>query len=252
MIAVVFSRDPVAKGVARILGLSGLLTSSGLEVRKAGEVVHAAHGGDSTEFEQGWEEALAEAGALHLIFISRHEMAKPRPMLTAHAPGAEGGASMAYAELKSWLLRRICAEAPEGYECAMEATHHEPNTAKLSATFVEVGSSEAQWGDERALEALASAVADLASFKPSGAPVAMSVGDLHYSLLTDEVLRGEIDLGHVIRKDLATPSLIDLAFEKHVARPRKVVFYRKSLRNPLRQEVAEALRRLPAEVEPRG
>jgi D-aminoacyl-tRNA deacylase len=247
VIAVVFSRDPVAKAVAKALGLTDLLTA-GLSTRRVGDLIYVAHGGDSTELWSNWEEQLAGMGVEHVVVLSRHEMARPRPMVTAHTPGV-GELSVAYAELKSWLLREACAERPEGYDCSAEATHHEPDSRKLSVTFLEVGSTEAEWGDERAARALARAVAELPSFKPSGAATAMAVGDLHYSMLTGPILEGRLDVGHIIRKDVATPELAAKAFYKHINKPSRVVFFKKSFKAPLRGEILSALQKLGVEID---
>lgn len=247
MIAVVFSRDPVARAVARALGLIDII-SAGFSMRRIGDLIYVAHGGDSTELWSNWEEQLAGAGVEHVVVLSRHEMAKPRPIITAHTPGV-GELSVAYAELKSWLLRESCAERPEGYDCSAEATHHEPDSNKLSVTFLEVGSTESEWSDERAAKALARAITELSGFKPSGAATAMAIGDLHYSMLTAAVLEGRLDIGHVIRKDVATAELAAKAYYKHVNKPARVVFFKKSFKAPLRGEILGALQRLGAEIE---
>jgi len=240
VMAIAISKDPVARGVARELGLAGSPGASYLSTAKMGDVLVLFYDGDSVEPPP--EEALKALGVSHLVVPSRHEMARPRPMLTAHTPGTAPSLSVAHAGLKSWLLRRICSERPEDFDCALEATHHAPNTEEISVTFVEVGSTEREWRDRRALRALASALGELPRFEARAPPV-MSVGDLHYSLLTAEVVDGAVDVGHVVHKDVATADLAVRAFMKHVTRPRKVVVYRKSLKGPVRRDVMDALAR---------
>ena len=248
MIALVVSRDPVARGVAKILGLDAAPGAAAFSLARRGEIAAVIHNGDSTEVPP--EDELRRLGIDHLVVPSRHEMARPRPMLTVHTSGTAPSLSVAYAGLKSWLFRRICLERPEGYDCEIEATHHEPNTEHLSVTFVEVGSTEREWSDERALRTLASALEDLTDFKPSGAPVVMSVGDLHYSLLKREVLNG-VDIGHVIHKDVADVDLTLRALSKHVEAPRVVVIYKKSLKGAVRRGVLDALRERGVELDVR-
>jgi D-aminoacyl-tRNA deacylase len=242
VIAVAISRDPVAKGVARELGLAGSPGASYLSTARMGDLLVLFYDGDSVEPPP--EDELRRLGVSHLVVPSRHEMARPRPMLTAHTPGVAPSLSVAHASLKSWLFRRICSEKPEGFDCALEATHHAPNTEEVSVTFIEVGSTEKEWGDPRALRALASALGELPQFgdRAEAQPV-MSVGDLHYSLLTSEVLNGAMDVGHIIHKDVATADLALRALAKHVVAPKKVVIYRKSLKGPIRRDVIDVLRR---------
>lgn len=249
MIAILISRDPVAKGVARILGLEASTGAVAFALSRRGDLLAVVHNGDSTDMPP--EGDLEKLGVEHLVVPSRHEMAKPRPMFTAHTPGTSPSLSVAHASLKSWLFRRICEERPEGYDCELEATHHGPNTERISVTFVEVGSTEREWGDEKALRALASALEGLAEFKTSGGPVAMSVGDLHYSLLKREVLGG-IDVGHIIHKDVVTADLVLTALAKHVEPPRIVVVYKKSLKGDVRRAVIEALKERGVELDLRG
>ena len=248
MIALAISRDPVAKGVARILGLETSTGGAAFALAKRGELLAIVHNGDSTEVPPEGE--LRGLGIEHLVVPSRHEMARPRPMLTTHTPGTPPSLSVAHASLKSWLFRHICEERPEGYDCELEATHHGPNTEQISVTFIEVGSTEREWSDERALRTLASALEDLTDFKPSGAPVVMSVGDLHYSLLKQEVLNG-VDIGHVIHKDVADVDLTLRALSKHVEAPRVVVIYKKSLKGAVRRGVLDALRERGVELDVR-
>ncbi len=249
MIALAISRDPVAKGVARILGLETSTGGAAFALAKRGELLAVVHNGDSTDVPP--ESELRGLGVEHLVVPSRHEMARPRPMLTAHTPGTPPSLSVAHASLKSWLFRRVCEERPEGYDCELEATHHGPNTERISVTFIEVGSTEREWADERALRALASALEGLAEFKPSGMPVAMSVGDLHYSLLKREVFDG-VDVGHIIHKDIATADLALTALMKHVDMPKVVVIYKKSLKGDVRRAVIDALRERGVELDLRG
>ncbi|MEL9991744.1 MAG: D-aminoacyl-tRNA deacylase [Thermoproteus sp.] len=248
MIALAISADPVSKGLAKILGLQEAPGASTFYTIQWRGIMVVFHKGDSVEVPP--EDELKKLGIRHLVVPSRHEMAKPRPMMTAHTPGVAPSLSVAHAGLKSWLFRRICSAKPEEYDCSMEATHHGPNTDEVSVTFIEIGSTEREWKDERALKALASAVEDMPSYEPGGAPVAMTVGDLHYSLATQDVLQGLIDLGHVVHKDVVTADLVLEALYKHVEKPQKVIVYKKSIKGPVRRGVLDVLK--GAEIEIRG
>lgn len=249
-IAIALSRDPVARGVARILGVEDRPLGSCCSVVRRGELLILVYDGDSLELPP--EEKLRSLGIGHIVVPSRHEMARPRPMLTAHTPGVPPSLSVAYAELKTWLFRELCLERPPEFECALEATHHEPNTEIVSATFIEIGSTEREWNDERPLKGLSWILGELPNYKPVNAPVIMSVGDLHYSMVTQMALDGLANVGHIIHKDVATRDLVAQAFNKHVKRPERVIFFKKSVKSPIRNEIIEKLKELGVPIELKG
>ena len=101
-----------------------------------------------------------------IIFISRHSSASGKPTLSVHTPGnfAEaklGGfprtVSVSAAKAMSNALKALLhyKEALSlDYEVSFEVTHHGPSL-NVPTMFVELGSSEKQWSDYRAAEAVA-------------------------------------------------------------------------------------------------
>lgn len=115
-----------------------------------------------------------------LVFVSRHS-GDTGPLLTCHFTGnfgdAEyGGADGAFAPACPGVQRALVAgfseHAPDGYDVAVECTHHGPTDVAVPSLFAELGSDEAEWDDPAGAEAVARAVLDLPD---RGATVA--VGD---------------------------------------------------------------------------
>lgn len=243
--------DPVSRTFLEVVPSMPLVeTRGGLEIRKLGDVPVVVHRGDSTEFSN--EDVLSLLGR-HAIFISRHEMANPRPLFTVHTPGSWPDVSVAHPHLVSSLYRSLCKSAYEPFNCAIEATHHLPNADAVSATFVEVGSTEREWRDRKAVETLVHVIEEVTGRELKRHPPAMVVGDLHYVTVADMVLRGDVDIGHVVPKYIEiTPKVVQNAFRKHVASVEKVFLFRKNVKNPARTEIARFFRNNGVEVTFKG
>jgi D-aminoacyl-tRNA deacylase len=142
-----------------------------------------------------------------LIFASRHSSQKKIPTLTAHTPGnfgkaAHGGKDgelcFSHPEATKKALQVMNQLCPEGYSVAMEATHHGPITG-VPSTFVEIGSTEENWQDERAGKVVAEAIQSLLSVHKK--TKAVGIGGTHYCpKFTEVAFRTEIAVGHVLPK----------------------------------------------------
>jgi D-aminoacyl-tRNA deacylase len=150
-----------------------------------------------------------------LVFASKHSGETGR-LLTAHhtgnfGPADHGGADNALAQAcpnaHARVLDALAAHAPEGYDVGMECTHHGPTDVGAPSMFVEVGSSDAEWADPAAAEAVARAILDLEGVPPHREPEdgddwsrrqLVGVGGGHYAPRFERVAR-ETDwaFGHV-------------------------------------------------------
>ncbi|MDG6985635.1 MAG: D-tyrosyl-tRNA(Tyr) deacylase [Nitrososphaerota archaeon] len=138
------------------------------------------------------------------IFLSRHYAESGIPSLTAHTTGnfsseaRFGGVGKELGRsdpglLKDYLrtLWKHRSEA-EGYEVTMEATHHGPTSLQKPVLFVELGSSEEQWGDKKAAGVVGRALMESLTNREVWTKVAVGFGGTHYSekftklLLEDE------------------------------------------------------------------
>ena len=180
-----------------------------------------------------------------LIFLSRHEMRNPKPLITFHTPGnwtsevELGGRPGQVAISEPRVLTNLFREAYRrigelnGYSVTLEATHHGPFVDK-PAVFVEIGSTSNEWGDPKAQGFLASLVIDLLNntsrYINDGKDVAVSIGDLHYTTLVNHIINGEYDVGHMVPKYVKpTPTIIRMAVERNTVKPKLGIIHWKSL-----------------------
>jgi D-aminoacyl-tRNA deacylase len=148
-----------------------------------------------------------------VVFISRHKSASGTPTLSVHTPGNFGAAELGglpgkvsvspAAAMRDALkaLMRFKAEMKLDYEVSYECTHHGPSL-NVPAMFVELGSSEKQWGDSRAAEAVAHAAMEaIGKFGVSECPAVLGIGGPHYNQrFTKMALEDEAIFGHMIPK----------------------------------------------------
>ena len=143
--------------------------------------------------------------AEEVIVASRHTSESEKPTLTVHAPGEIKKRELAIASpstIKSALkaLARMRDEFGLAYDVSLEATHHGPTKLDVPVTFVEVGSSQRQWQDEKAAEAAARAIMEAATAPIEGRQ-AIGFGGPHYAPRhTDVVLRTDVCIGHIVPK----------------------------------------------------
>ena len=164
-----------------------------------------------------------------VVFVSRHS-GETGPLLSAHftgnvGPAEYGGQPDALAETCPNALDRalaaIAERAPDGYDVAMECTHHGPTEVGAPSMFVEVGSAEPQWRDAEAAGAVARAVLDLEGIEPHRERTVVGFGGGHYAPRFTRIAR-ETDwaVGHVLADwaldavDGIPPTVIDQAFER--------------------------------------
>ncbi|GAB6879006.1 D-aminoacyl-tRNA deacylase [Halorubrum gandharaense] len=176
-----------------------------------------------------------------LAFVSRHS-GETGPLLTAHFTGnfgeaKYGGEPDALSETAPGAAKRVVEHftehAPEGYDAAVECTHHGPTNVSVPSLFVELGSAEPQWTDAKAAGVVADAVIGLASTGPDlvgedGCPRhVVGFGGGHYAPRFSRIV-AETDwaVGHIgsewnlaaMGAPDANRDLLDRAFEASRAR----------------------------------
>jgi D-aminoacyl-tRNA deacylase len=148
-----------------------------------------------------------------IVFISRHSSQSGKPTLSVHAPGnfasAELGGlprqvSTAPANAMQIALKTLSRERTENnlnYEVSYECTHHGPSL-QIPTMFVELGSSEKQWLDTVAAEAVAKAAMEsIADFGNFANVAVLGIGGTHYNQkFTRMALAGDEAFGHMIPK----------------------------------------------------
>lgn len=147
------------------------------------------------------------------IFLSTHRAESGIPSLTVHTTGNFANKAVLGARpremgmvdpdlQKNYLIALNERRSQlEGYEVTIEATHHGPTSLKRPVLFVELGSSEKQWGDAKAGEVIADALLASLGSNRRCEKVAIAFGGTHYpQKFNDVLLNGEYGLSAVVAK----------------------------------------------------
>ncbi|MBR9679619.1 MAG: D-tyrosyl-tRNA(Tyr) deacylase [Candidatus Altiarchaeota archaeon] len=239
-----------------VVGSSGNLASQGIEQELAGRTkvkMFESSIVDLTELEK-------ETADLILV-ASSHKSVSERPSLTAHSPGNWGTAdfggndktlSISPALYVSEAIRKfskIQTSQSLSYEVSLEVTHHGPSF-ELPIVFIEVGSTEKQWKDQRALKAAADTIVHLLDTELVGESL-IGVGGPHYApKFTKQVLAG-MHYGHLCpdyRIGSFDQAMLEQAIDRTVPRPEKLAIEWKGLKSQDRQKVLKLAELVGIEV----
>jgi len=148
-----------------------------------------------------------------IVFISRHSSQSGRPTLSVHTPGNFGASelggrpkrlSVAPAFAMKTALQSLNFNKEKlhlNYEVSYECTHHGPSI-EVPTMFVELGSSQHQWEDLQAAQAVADATLEaISKFSATSKSAVIGVGGTHYNQkFTKMALEDETFFGHMIPK----------------------------------------------------
>lgn len=140
-----------------------------------------------------------------VIFLSRHKAASGIATLTVHPignytaadHGGRGGQLvLSTPRTMTGLLRQLFDRVGTlPFKVSFEATHHGPFLNKPTC-FIEIGSSENEWGHEGAAKAIAGSIMDL---QMNDDPIAIGIGGGHYAPRFSELcLAKKIAFGHMV------------------------------------------------------
>ena len=142
-----------------------------------------------------------------IIFASKHKSASGNKALTVHTVGNYGKAeyggrdhtlSRSCPRLKTEALRLIAKKntLPD-FSVSYEVTHHGP-FLETPSFFIEIGSSEEEWGNTDAGRIIASVILELEDVKGNEDVVAIGIGGGHYApRFTELALSRRISFGHM-------------------------------------------------------
>ncbi len=238
-----------------------------LECYFADEVVIAGFNVDVVNMEFLDETPDPEAEAI--IVLSKHRAESGRKTLSVHHTGnptgrAWGGEpyklSTSYPALSKALLTSYAKTAREQgleeYHVTLEATHHGPTRPFKPIVFIEIGSTEKEWTDERARIAMALAVAEAISKKTPECNPTTGIGGTHYPEKFTKIHLEEMEtcLGHIISRhqiDEGVPDhVIRQAIEKtHPQKAQKIIIEKKSLKSEQRKKLEETAKQVKTEIE---
>jgi D-aminoacyl-tRNA deacylase len=211
-----------------------------------------------------FESADAFPNTTSVIFASRHTSEKGDPCLTVHCTGnvlneaPYGGQPRSLALVEPNRMRTALLSLSESrgelglpYLVSLEATHHGPTELTVPCMFVEIGSSEKQWEDTMAGEAVARAIWKAAN-SPANGTAAVGFGGGHYSWKhTDAVVKGQFAFGHILSKYFFNgydPAIVQLAFHRTVGECSHAVIDKKGVRGSERNTLVEFLKKSGREI----
>lgn len=217
------SKDPAGTSIRKKL-LSMLDTDGSVDIPYGGHTLRFFE----TEERLIYENSLDErTGADLIIFISRHTSKNPFPALTVHVTGNYGDAALGgeprslAAAAPGWMhsvLNELKMRAPDGYRVSYEVTHHGPTDLKTPSFFVEIGSTEKEWADENASEAVASSLLQIIPEEKDQEIKMIGFGGNHYAAReTETALNSNAAFGHIVHTrdiPLIDETLISLMAER--------------------------------------
>lgn len=145
------------------------------------------------------------------VFLSRHSAESGIASLTAHTVGnfgeeaKFGGRPKELGRVNPDLLKNYMVALgkrkarAEGYQVAIEATHHGPTGLAKPVLFVEIGASERNWGDSRAASIVAESLMESLTERKVWSKVALGFGGTHYpEKFCDLLAEGDMALSFVV------------------------------------------------------
>ncbi|MCW8965626.1 MAG: D-aminoacyl-tRNA deacylase [Candidatus Pacearchaeota archaeon] len=149
----------------------------------------------------------------YVIFASKHKSVKKEKTLCVHSPGNFGEAKLGgisnkicktSALFNKFLFERLHEVTNEHefdkYNLTMEATHHGP-LISVPCTFVEIGSTESEWKDNRAGFIIAKTIhKTISEFKENPYhEIAFAIGGPHYCPNFNKIqLKSNVAISHVV------------------------------------------------------
>jgi D-aminoacyl-tRNA deacylase len=198
-----------------------------------------------------------------IVVLSPHRSEREYPTLTVHVPGnwdsaQMGGGARTLNTVMAGRMREVLRglylgneKYSLGWNVSMEADHHGP-TCKSPIMFVEIGSSEREWGNSVASKIIAEAVMGMLEWEGECESY-FCVGGGHYCPKFSKMgLEGERAAGHVLPKygvETLGMDTFSQAMEKSVEEVRGVLIEKKGVNSAQKEIVEGFAKEYGAEVE---
>ncbi|MBU1197750.1 D-tyrosyl-tRNA(Tyr) deacylase [Candidatus Micrarchaeota archaeon] len=192
-----------------------------------------------------------------LIFASTHRSAAVKPCVTTHLVGNWGeeaklggtprelGFASAHALKCAYEFLSQPENAVEHFPPFMEATHHGPTRLNAPILFMEVGSSENEWKEEKPAVKVAEGILHVCKhWKESKGKVALGFGGMHYAPKFSKLELEEYAFSHIASKHVApsmTKEMVEHAMAKTIEKVEIGIIEKKSLKSEDRHHVIQAL-----------
>ncbi|MFH0922490.1 MAG: D-aminoacyl-tRNA deacylase [Candidatus Micrarchaeota archaeon] len=198
------------------------------------------------------------------VFASRHRSETGSPCLTVHAPGNWGSEAqmggnprelaLTSAKALAFAFRFLASNPLAGFTPFLEVSHHGPTALNTPCLFVEVGSSEKEWANEKACGIVADAIDALckADLSKVDGKVCLGFGGTHYCPKFKELALNDYAFSHIASKyalDFVDEAMIKEAVRKTVEPVETAVIDWKGCSGPQRKKLIIMLEALGLSVE---
>lgn len=190
------------------------------------------------------------------IFASTHRSESAKPCFTAHTPGNYGAADMggaprtlnvaSAARLSAAVhkMKELSNASSLKWEVEVEVDHHGPSLAR-PVLFVEIGSSEREWGIEEAGMICAQGIIAAAQAAPL-AEAAVGFGGTHYCPKFTRTILAGTPLGHIIsgyslERDGVSEEMVKQAVERNDCKIMRALLDWKGIKGARRAELVACL-----------
>lgn len=183
-----------------------------------------------------------------IIFLSKHESKEKIKSICLHFSGnfdkaIYGGKDKQLSFASPNLLKNIFLSLSKnkinGFNLTLEATHHGPLCLKPHC-FIEIGSSEEEWKNEKIAEIIANAIF-LGLKNKNKYKIAIGFGGNHYCAKFNEVeLKSSFALGHICPKynmDLIDYNLFKQMIEKNDGKVEFILIDKKGSKTEQREKI---------------
>ena len=190
-----------------------------------------------------------------IIVASKHRSASEMRSLTVHPIGNWGKAEAGGRDrtvvptnphLMTEALRILKKYQFGDYNVSFEATHHGPYL-ETKTFFIEIGSTEEEWRDDRAGEVIAKTILEAEERRY---PVLLGFGGGHYvPRITDIALKYRVSIGHMVPRyavEYIDEEIIKMACERSFCDGAYI--HRKGLKGPERSKVKDILQSLGIKI----
>ncbi|MFP3227728.1 MAG: D-aminoacyl-tRNA deacylase [Caldisphaera sp.] len=139
------------------------------------------------------------------------------------------------------------------YNFTLEATHHGPTSLTKPILFIEIGSTEKEWNDIKAVNSLAQTLTDVINKDVSYDCVpSIGIGSTHYpKKFTEMELNDKYCFGHIISKyyaDYLDFDLLNQCVEKSNPRIKVAIIEKKGIKSETRKKIESILKELDLEI----
>ncbi|MCG3253026.1 MAG: hypothetical protein KAX09_04195 [Candidatus Heimdallarchaeota archaeon] len=202
-----------------------------------------------------------------LLYGSRHKSEANKPSLLTHVTGnlsednSHGGIplELAYASTRAiresylGLLKEKELLELDEFDVTVEATHHGPTSMKTPLIFVEVGSTEVEYKNEKAILAVVKTIMNICLNKEEDViRPSICFGGGHYATRFDELMEiTPVAVGHILpkyRKANLTTQIVEQMIEKTVEKVKWAIIDRSSLNAEQIQIIKDGCSKFGVEV----